>query len=89
MGHIISRDGIKIDPDRVNAILKVGKPRSKQEIQSFLGHVNFMRRFIPNFAEILMNITNIQDALGGKPSSKFSPPGCTTMSHGTPLCSFK
>ena len=32
---------------------------------------------------------HIQDALGGKPSSKFSPPGCTNMSHGTHLCSFK
>ena len=59
LGHIISKDGIKIDPDRVSAILKVGEPRSKKEIQSFLGHVNFLRRFIPSFAEILMNITNM------------------------------
>ena len=59
MGHIISKDGIKIDPDRVNAILKVGEPRSKKEVQSFLGQVNFLRRFIPSFAEILMNITNM------------------------------
>ena len=58
LGHIISKDGIKIDPDRVNAILKVGKP-SKKEIQSFLGQVNFLRRFVPSFAEILMNITNM------------------------------
>ena len=59
LGHIISKDGIKIDPDRVNAILKVGEPRSKKEIQSFLGQVNFLRRFIPNFAKILMTITNM------------------------------
>ena len=57
LGHIISKDGIKIDPDRVSAILNLGEPRSKKEIQSFLGHVNFLRRFIPSFAEILMNIT--------------------------------
>ena len=59
LGHIISKDGIKIDPERVSAILKVGEPRSKKVIQSFLGQVNFLRRFIPNFAEILMNITNM------------------------------
>ena len=59
MGHIISKDGIKIDPERVSEILKVGEPRSKKEIQSFLGQVNFLRRFVPSFAEILMNITNI------------------------------
>ena len=59
LGHIISKDGLKIDPERVSAILKVGEPRSKKEIQSFLGQVNFLRRFVPSFAEILMNITNI------------------------------
>ena len=37
MGHIISKDGIKIDPERVSAILKVGEPQRKKEIQSFLG----------------------------------------------------
>ena len=39
--------------------LKVGEPRSKKEIQSFLGQVNFLRRFVPSFAKILMNITNM------------------------------
>ena len=43
----------------MSAILKVGEPRSKKEIQSFLGQVNFLRRFVPSFAEILMNITNM------------------------------
>ena len=33
LGHIISKDGIKIDPERVSAILKVGEPGSKKEIQ--------------------------------------------------------
>ena len=59
LGHIISKDRIKIDPNRVSAILKVGEPKSKKEIQSFLGQVNFLRRFIPSFAKILMNITNM------------------------------
>ena len=59
LGHIISKDGIKIHPERVSTILKVGETRSKKEIQSFLGQVNFLRRFVPSFAEILMNITNM------------------------------
>ena len=37
LGHIISKDGIKIDPERASSILKVGEPMSKKEIQSFLG----------------------------------------------------
>ena len=32
LGHIISKEGIRIDPDRVSAILKVEEPRSKKEV---------------------------------------------------------
>ena len=59
MGHIISKEGIRIDPDRVNAILKVEEPRSKKEVQSSIGKVNLLRILVPRFAEILMNITNM------------------------------
>jgi hypothetical protein len=57
LGHIISKEGIKIDPNRVEGILKINTPRSKKEVQSFLGKVNFLRRFIPNLAEIIKHIT--------------------------------
>ena len=53
LGHIISQEGIKIDPKRVEAILKIELPRNKAEVQSFLGKVNFLRRFIVAFAEIV------------------------------------
>jgi hypothetical protein len=59
LGHIISKEGIKVDPNRVEGILKIGIPRSKKEVQSFLGKVNFLRRFIPNLAEIIKHITNM------------------------------
>jgi hypothetical protein len=57
LGHIISKEGIKIDPSRVEGILKIDTPRSKKEVQSFLGKVNFLRRFILNLAEIIKHIT--------------------------------
>ena len=41
LGHIILRDGIKIDPKIIKAIQKVEEPRSKNEVQSFIGQVNF------------------------------------------------
>jgi hypothetical protein len=59
LGHIISKEGIKIDLVRVATIQKIYIPWNKKEIQSFLGRVNFLRRFIPNFAEIVKNITNM------------------------------
>ena len=57
--HIISEKGIRIDPDRVAAIQKIGMPRNKKEIQSFLGKVNFLRRFITNFAEVVKYVNNM------------------------------
>jgi hypothetical protein len=58
-GHIISKKGIKIDPNKVEAILNIDPPRSKKEVQSFLGKVNFLRRFISNLAEIIKYIKNM------------------------------
>ena len=46
LGHIISQEGTKIDPKRVEAIRKIELPQNKVEVQSFLGKVNFMRSFI-------------------------------------------
>ncbi len=57
--HIVSAEGVKIDPKRVEAIQKLSLPRSKKEIQSFLGTINFIRRFISNFAELTKHITNM------------------------------
>ena len=37
LGHIISKEGIIIDPTRFNSILKVEEPKSKKEVQSFIG----------------------------------------------------
>jgi hypothetical protein len=37
----------------------VEHPRNIKEIQSFIGKINFLRRFIPNLAKILRNITNM------------------------------
>ena len=57
--HIISQEGIKIDPKRVEEIHKIELAQNKVEVQSFLGKVNFMRRFIVSFAEIVRYITNM------------------------------
>jgi len=59
LGHIIFVAGVKIDPERVQAIQTLSIPRSKKDIQSFLGKINFMRRFIPNFAKLVKHITSM------------------------------
>lgn len=59
LAHIISKDGIRIDPARVQAIQQIDLPRNKKETQSFNGKMNFLRRFVPNLAEHLREMTNM------------------------------
>jgi hypothetical protein len=59
LGHIVSEGIIKINPKRVNAIQKMDIPRNKKVIQSFIGRINLLRKFIPIFFEIIKIITNM------------------------------
>ena len=58
-GHIVYAEGINIDPERLKSIMKISIPRNKKEIQSFIGKIIFLRWFIPNFAEIIKQITDM------------------------------
>ena len=57
LGHLVSADGIGIDPERVKATLKITLPWSKKDVQSFIGKINFLHWFIPKFAETIKQIT--------------------------------
>ena len=53
LGHIISEDGVKVDPERIDTIKKVAIPKNVKSVPSFNGQINFIRRFIPNLAELM------------------------------------
>ena len=59
LGFIVSKDGTIIDPERVETIEKIVLPDSKKAMQSFLGKVNFVKRFIPNFAQIVRPLQDL------------------------------
>ena len=59
LGHIVSTEGVRIDPSRVEAIQTLSLPRSRKEVHAFLGKINFLRRFVSNFAEMVKHITTM------------------------------
>jgi hypothetical protein len=59
LGHIVSAEGVRIDPRRVEVIHTLYFPRSKKEVKSFLGKINFLRRFISNFVELVKFIASM------------------------------
>jgi len=46
LGHIVGREGIKVDPRKVQIIKEWPTPKSKKDVRSFLGLANYFRRFI-------------------------------------------
>jgi hypothetical protein len=59
LGHIVSAKGVMIDPNRVEEIQTLSLPRSRKEVQAFLGKINFLRRFVSNFVEMVKLITTM------------------------------
>lgn len=51
VGHIISEQGVKPDPKKVQAIRDMATPKSKEELQRFLGMVTYLSKFLPNYSE--------------------------------------
>ncbi|GJP80561.1 hypothetical protein CLOP_g10764 [Closterium sp. NIES-67] len=52
LGHLISIDGVKIDPKKIATIQDWKPPANLHELQSFLGFVIYVCRFIPNMAGV-------------------------------------
>ena len=59
LGHVISQEGVSVDPSKVEAVLNWKRPETVTEIRSFLGLTGYYRRFIKNFSRIAMPLTKL------------------------------
>ncbi|XP_037870373.1 uncharacterized protein LOC119629252 [Bombyx mori] len=59
LGHIISTDGVKPNPDKIKAVVEFPTPSNPKDIKSFLGLVSYYRRFIPDFSKIAKPLTSL------------------------------
>jgi len=59
LGMIVSADGIKMDPAKVEAVANWPAPASVKDIQMFLGFANFYRRFVLGFSDVAKPLTSL------------------------------
>ncbi|KAH0776811.1 hypothetical protein KY290_008222 [Solanum tuberosum] len=59
LGHVVSREGVMIDPEKIEAVRNWAQPSSMTEIKSFVGFASYYRRFVKNFASIATHLTGL------------------------------
>ena len=59
LGFVFLKEGIRIEPLKVQAILYLPVPSNLLQIQKLQGKANFLRRFIPNYAEMAKGFTRL------------------------------
>ncbi|XP_052200527.1 uncharacterized protein LOC127806924 [Diospyros lotus] len=81
LGHVISTEGISVDPTKIVAVANWKQPRSVTEIKSFLVLTGYYRKFVEGFSKIATPLTKLtQKGVKFDWSERYSiHPGATKM----------
>ena len=52
IGHVLTENGLQPDPKEVDAVINFPAPVDKQELQRFLGMINYLGKFVPNMSKL-------------------------------------
>ena len=78
IGNLLTSQGLKPDPDKVKAILKMPKPADVAAVRRFIGFVNYLSKFLPRLSEVCEPLRRVEDdercrvALDTRPGEAFN-----------------
>ena len=73
LGHVVSSEGVAVDPDKVSRIVNWPTPDNSEQVVSFMGLASYYRRFIKSFSDVALPIRDTVKAQkkAGKPHAPF------------------
>ena len=65
MGNIVTKDGMRPDPDKIEAIVNMPKPTDTHGLLQLLGMIKYLSQYIPNESSITAHLRSLlkQDAM--------------------------
>lgn len=60
-GHILSSEGLKIDPEKTRAVLEMPTPADVKAVQRFIGFVTYLAKFLPKLSEVCEPLRRLLD----------------------------
>ena len=59
MGHIVSHEGVKVDPNKIKAMMDWLIPKTLNNLRGFLGLIGYYHKFVWNYGIIEVPITTL------------------------------